>query len=92
LIVVTLARVFFARLAYVRQIAAFHRQDVVTLVHRFSRVVNQTPDWVIADVNRYAKYDFEFDVNPWNNPWDLDLEAISEPLTPALSQRERESF
>lgn len=55
-----------------RQMAAFHRREVAALVQRFSKVVNQTPEWVLSDVKTYAKYDSDFEINPWNNPWDLE--------------------
>jgi hypothetical protein len=72
LIVVTLGCVIFARVAHMRQMAAFHRSEVAKLVQRFSKVVRLDPELVLWDVKSYAKCDSDFEVNPWNNPWDLE--------------------
>src|SRR5688572_3606482 len=72
LILMTVACVLLARFAHVRNMAAFHRREAARLSQRFATIVRLNPEWVWEDVERYANYDSNLIVNPWNNPWDLE--------------------
>src|SRR5438477_4528280 len=75
LIGLTMLCVVLARVAYIRRMATFHRSETTKLVERLSRQTQQTPEWIISFVQLHAKWDAEFEVNPWSNPFDLERDS-----------------
>src|SRR5437763_719531 len=74
-IAVTFACIFFARIAYIHQMAATHRTEMAKRVERLSKQVKVTPEWIISDLQPYAKWDSENEVNPWANPFDIERDC-----------------
>jgi hypothetical protein len=72
LILLTVACVLLARVSYVRRMAAFHHGEATRLIERLSTRVQTPPDWIMGWMQDYTKWDTEFEVNPWHNPFDIE--------------------
>jgi hypothetical protein len=77
LILIAVLGLLFARIAHVRRMAAFHRGEVTRRVQKLATMVSLTmdsgdPKDFLPCVVDYAKYDSDYEVNPWYNPWDVE--------------------
>jgi hypothetical protein len=77
LILTALLGVVFARLAHVQHKMAFHRRESAKAAQRVAKMVGDASENVMSYVPIFAKYDSEFKVNPWGNPWDLESEELA---------------
>src|SRR4051812_43500481 len=72
MIVLAICCVIFARVSYLRRMAAFHHREATIRIEQLSRQVQAPVDLIMDWMQPYSKWDSEFEVNPWNNPFDIE--------------------
>jgi len=84
LITVGILGAVFARIGYTSRMAAIHRTRAAIAIQRMSASTGESPELVADWLAPYARYDSQFRVNPWGNPWDMETDDLAKDLKDAV--------